>query len=276
MYIAIDIGGTTIRIASARDTSIPHFDEIQKFEIENNYENDLSHIVTAIHELSHAEMLTAIGCGFPGTLSDDKLTIHLAPNLPDWNGKSFGKDLENEFHTTVKIENDDMVASLGEAAFGNGIGLNFTYITWGTGIGAAFVSRDNGHIYIKQVEAGHHIIVWQDGRPCGCGQYGCAEAYIGGGNIEKHYGKSAGELNNEEWHEICEYASQAILNIIVFNPVSRVIIGGGVGIHQKENIQYISEVVHSRLQIQPMPEIVEAKLGDDAGLFGSLAIHTLH
>lgn len=54
-------------------------------------------------------------------------------------------------------------------------------LTLGTGIGCGLLV--NGRVH-PSVEAGHAVVI-PDGRPCGCGQNGCVEAYASASAIAK-------------------------------------------------------------------------------------------
>ena len=272
MYTALDIGGTTIRIAATHDITSPSTFQVRKIPATNNYEKDLDSIVKAVRELAGEEVINGIGCGFPGTFSEDKKTILVAPNLSNWNNKRFVEDLEDTFDCKVFMENDDAISALGEAVYGYGKGKDFVYVTWGTGFGAADVKPQNGQITIKQFEAGHQIIVWENGRQCGCGQTGCAEAYSGGGNIEKNYKKKVSELNAEQWEEILNHVANALVNVIAFYSTQLIIIGGGVAINNKEKQKKIESNIRDRIRIYPAPEVHITELGDDLGLIGAFAL----
>ena len=272
MYIALDIGGTTIRVAATDTLDIAHIPSVRKIPVSNNYSEDLHNIISQIHEIAEGKEIQAIGCGVPATFSEDKKTILVAPNLPDWNNKHFVDDLEKALACHVRIENDDTIAALGEATYGYGKEKDFVYITWGTGFGGAEVKQQNGKVSVKQFEAGHHIVVWQDGRLCGCGQTGCAEAYVGGGNIEKYYGKKVSELTGNEWEEVLDHLAQALINVIAFYPTQHILIGGGVAIHHREKAKDLEQKIQHRLKIYPAPKVHITELGDDLGLMGALAL----
>jgi len=272
MYIGIDIGGTNIRIVGSKTLENPSLSNAVKLTVVNNYDKDLQSIVSSITEFANGDTIDAIGCGIPATFSDDKQTVLIAPNLPSWNNKNFVSDLENAFHCKVSMENDDTISALAEAKYGHGIGKDFVYITWGTGFGGAKVEQTNGKVQVNQFEAGHQIIQWENGRLCGCGQTGCAEAYVGGGNIEKYYYKKADELTSEEWDEVTIHLANTLLNIIVFNPTNLIILGGGVAINQKDKVEIAKKKIEERLKIFSTPEILVTQLGDELGLYGALAL----
>lgn len=272
MYIALDLGGTQIRIAASETKDTPSLNTVRKFSIKNKYQDDLQAIISTINELRNGKDIAGIGCGFPGVISEDKKSIVRAPNLSDWIGKSFSLDLERAFKCRVWMENDQTIAALGEATYGYGKDKGFVYITWGTGFAGAKVTQSNGQIQVRQFEAGHQILEWENGKLCGCGQKGCAEAYIGGGNIEKYYQKDPHYLTNEEWDEVFNHLANTLLNVIVFNPTTLIVLGGGIAIHKKENLEEIKVKVQERLRIFSMPEIQVTSLDDNVGLYGAFIL----
>ncbi len=95
--------------------------------------------------------------------------------------------LKQAFKAPVSLENDCNTAVLGEAFFGVGKNaedkenLHLVYVTMSTGLGAGVCS--GGHLLLGKdgnaAEVGH-ILVKEKGLRCGCGNYGCAEAYCSG------------------------------------------------------------------------------------------------
>ncbi len=80
----------------------------------------------------------------------------------------------------VALTNDANAAAVGEMTYGAARGMkNFIMITLGTGVGSGIVI--NGEVVYGHDgfagELGHVRIVRNNGRQCGCGRYGCLEAY---------------------------------------------------------------------------------------------------
>lgn len=276
MYIAADIGGTNIRVAFSPDINdlSNNIKRHSNIPITNNYATDLNAILQAVDTIYDHEhkKLNGICIGLPGVMAEDGKTIMVGANIPGWIGKQLGVDLENILDCKIFIENDDTIAAYGEAKYGFGKGQNFVYHTWGTGFGGAKVEQSDGLIHVRQFEAGHHIIHWNEGRLCGCGQTGCAEAYIGGNNIEKYYGKQVSMLSANEWDEVLTSLAQTLLNTLVYNPTSLIILGGGIAINQKDKLGIITNKLQERLRVYPAPELRITSIGDDLGLYGAFAV----
>jgi glucokinase len=145
--------------------------------------------------------LAAIGIGSAGPLRAGSIfnPTNIRPaNLPEGaEGKPLYvplvEPLEAEFKVPVRLENDCNAAVLGEVYFGIGKGvedkrsLYIVYITLSTGFGGGV--WDGGHLLRGKdgnaAEVGH-LLVKEGGLRCGCGNYGCAEAYCSGTGIAKN------------------------------------------------------------------------------------------
>lgn len=272
MYIAIDIGGTTTRVACTSTLDSPEFIAIKKFPTHVDYTTNFEQLTEAIKEIVNNERLDGIGCGIAGPLSPDNRIIAQSPNLPLWIGKPFAQDLEKTCNCTVVLANDAVVAALGEAYYGYAKNKEFVYLIWGTGFGGTRVYMIDGKPFATGFEPGHHMVEWNSERLCGCGQYGCAESFIGGRNIQKHYNKQVRNLLESEWQEVYERATQTILNVISMHHTSLIMMGSGIALNQKPRVQAIAKMVESRLRIYPMPEIRVTELGDNIGLYGALGL----
>lgn len=271
MYIAIDIGGTNIRVGGSPSVENPVIGDLRKFDIRNDYVQDLDMIIQQVKSLA-GRSVDGIGCCFAGPLNEAKDSILASPNLSSWIGKPFVDDLKKAFHCSVMLENDAACAALGEATYGYGAGKSFLFLIWGTGFGGAAVKRTDDITKIQAMEPGHIILGWDSDRECGCGQLGCAEAYLGGANILKYLGKPANELTEVEWETLDEYMAHAIINILAVRFEPLIIFGGGIAINQRERLPRIAKLVEQRIRIFPPPAIHVTDLGDDTGLLGCFAL----
>ena len=100
----------------------------------------------------------------------------------NWQGRHLRKELEDDFHIPVSVNNDCYCAIKGERC-GRG---RPTYsvvvgIVIGTGLGALWSPTALSGIR-AQFGAGEigHMILHPDGLPCYCGQKGCVERYVSG------------------------------------------------------------------------------------------------
>jgi len=135
--IAIDLGGTNLRVALVKDNKILKY--IKKKTPKNK--NDLlKEMVDSIFSLM-TEDVKAIGVGSPGPLKNG--IIQNPPNLP-FRNFNLKKYLELQFKKRVVIENDAKCVAIAEANLGCRK-KNFIILTLGTGIGGGIII--NGKLY---------------------------------------------------------------------------------------------------------------------------------
>ncbi|HTY60373.1 MAG TPA: ROK family transcriptional regulator [Bacteroidota bacterium] len=122
-----------------------------------------------------------IGVSVAGIVDSLQSKVVLAPNL-GWENVNIGDMLTRAFPdvTVTSVENDAKAAAIAELWFGrHNINLsNFVFLTVGRGIGAGIVIDKhilNGEMHLAG-EFGH-MILFEGGEPCPCGNRGCWEAY---------------------------------------------------------------------------------------------------
>lgn len=305
--IGVDIGGTNIKIALVDDKGKIVYSNTTPTRAEMGYEYTINNIKQAIKDLMHetkADKTTieAIGFGFPGQIDYKEGIVRILPNIPGWVDVPVKKIIEDEFHIPTFLDNDVRCAALGELNYGAGKGCqNLVCITVGTGIGSGIIL--NGKIVRGASNAageiGHIKMTMEDGPLCGCGDYGCFEAYASGPSIvamAKEYlkgGKSAKfrELATEElspyivaqaalqgdvvakqiYKKIGEIIGLGLTSVInLLNP-EKIIIGGGVADAGDILLDPIKEVIANRaMPIQrEAVQIVHAQLANTAGVIGA-------
>lgn len=180
--VGIDIGGTNIvfGIVDARGTILCS-DSIKTqaySEVGACVDAVCEKLVPLIEANGGSDKIKGIGIGAPnGNYYNG--TIEFAPNLP-WKGVIRLADMfEERLGIPTALTNDANAAAIGEMTYGVARGLkDFIMITLGTGVGSGIVI--NGQmVYGHDGFAGElgHVIVKEDGRPCGCGRRGCLETY---------------------------------------------------------------------------------------------------
>ncbi len=107
-------------------------------------------------------------------------TIEHAANLK-WSGVvPLRRSLEKRLGLPIVTTNDANAAALGEKLFGGAKASDhFVVVTLGTGLGSGFYI-DGKILYGKNSFAGEigHMVLFPEGRVCGCGRRGCAETYV--------------------------------------------------------------------------------------------------
>ncbi len=130
------------------------------------------------------ENIIGVGLGAPGTVDRERGLVMVAPNL-QWHDFPLVSKMTALTGLPVKIDNDANCATYGEWWLGAGRGgRNMIGITIGTGVGGGVIV-DRRLYHGSSDAAGEigHITVDLNGRQCGCGNYGCLEAYASGSAI---------------------------------------------------------------------------------------------
>ena len=306
--IGVDIGGTNIKIALVDFDGKIIYSNTTPTRAEMGYEAGVNNIKQAIKELMQEtgadnKTIEAIGFGLPGQIDYKEGIVKNLPNIPGWINIPLAKIIEDEFSIPTRLDNDVRCAALGELNFGAGKDCqNLICITVGTGIGSGIVL--NGKLVRGASNAageiGHIKMDMTGGPLCGCGDYGCFEAYASGPAIvtmAKEYisgGKSAKYKEMATDGIITPYVvAQAALQgdavsiqifkqmgkiigtglssvINLLNP-EKIIIGGGVADAGEILLEPIRKTILDRaMPIQAAAvEVVPAQLANTAGVIGA-------
>lgn len=137
--------------------------------------------VTSAETGVRRENFLGVGVGAPGPLDRAKGIIITAPNL-GWKMFPLRDRIQSATQLRTTLDNDANCATMGEAWTGAARGArNVIGVTIGTGIGGGIII--DGKLYHGSSDvAGEigHMTIDSTGRRCGCGNYGCLEAYASG------------------------------------------------------------------------------------------------
>lgn len=271
MYIAVDIGGTTGRVAGYASPDDPTPVRRTDFPMRRTYQADRPVLFKTIRKVAGNEPIDGIGIGIAGAVDPSGGTITGSGNLAGWHHHPIREDLESEFAVPVKLANDAYVAALSEAVYTDH-SRPFWFMIWGTGVGGSYVTPGSPPT-VEASEFGHAVIDWDsDNQPCGCGQPGCLESFIGGSKIELNRGKPAAELTEKEWSEVVDHVAQGLHSVIATRPAERVVFGGGVAVKQAHRLSQVADRLEQTLRIYPAPKVSLVAHKEDAGLTGALAL----
>ncbi len=175
MVIAIDIGGTFVKIGLVKNAEV-----IVKTAIRSNSNVGFNKTMQEIESKTKKEDLKGIGIGFPGLVDSFQMKV-LSTNKKHDDALEFDfiKWGQEVFNTPVFLENDARIALLGEWQYGAGRGFNnIVMLTFGTGIGSATL-LEGKLLKGKHFQAGNlggHFTINVNGALCTCGNLGCVEA----------------------------------------------------------------------------------------------------
>jgi glucokinase len=255
--------------------------------------------------------LGGAGVGVAGQCLGATGVVLNAPNL-GWRDVPFGDLLRAELGLPVRIVNDLSAAAWGERAFGAARGVDDAALVFvGSGVGSGLILGGRLHEGGSGVagELGHVKVTPRGAQPrrCGCGEWGCLEAYVGGMNLAARLrddvaagqgaavlaaaggdpaqlGASAVEAAyaqgdpwaRERWAEVGELLGTAMANLVTLLNPGRLVLGGGVllGCPNLERIarahlgDRVSRSARRALSVE------RALLGDDAGVVGAALLGT--
>ncbi len=275
---------------------------------EQEFIQALTKVVEEVIEKSKLKKgnIKAVCLGIPGSVNPKTGRIGLAPNLglKDF----FIKDeLQKNIPFPVLVENDVNLGALGIKNFGVGKkAKDLLSVFVGTGIGGALIF--NNKIYRGSTfSAGEigHINVRRNGPLCGCGNYGCFEAVAsrsaivrdiiadiqkGKESVVSKLVKSGERIKSKaissavkkkddvvikHINEACETIGITLGSVTNLLNFDMIVLGGGViEANSKYMLPKIEEAFHKYALADSAKgvKITASKLGDDAALFGGIAL----
>jgi glucokinase len=268
---------------------------------------DMAQAINTLCEKERVSALSAkgIGIGSPGTVDSKEGIIRYANNIR-FENVPMREELRRHLDLPIFVSNDANCAALGETSHhGAAKGLkNVVMITLGTGVGGGIII--DGKIYEGNqsagAELGHSLLV-VDGVRCTCGRSGCWESYssatalirsttevlkknketIMWDMIDRDYEKISGRtafdasrkgdaVAHEVVNHYIKYLSEGIIDMVnIFRP-EVILIGGGIS-NEGESLfspirEYVARYAYGGTRT-PIPPIIRAKLGNDAGIIGA-------
>jgi glucokinase len=309
-YIGCDLGGTNLRSAIV-DVETGHI--LKQMNIPTLAREGHDAVMTRMADLflqliqsagMQIEEIGGIGIGVPGVLDLEKGEVLFLPNLAgNWLHVPLRDTITKLTSIPTVLLNDVRSITYGEWAFGAGRGVDTVAVfAIGTGIGGGLVLNGQLHLGIGGTggELGHTTIDF-NGPRCGCGNYGCVEAYASGPaiaamglkavtqglttNIAELSGNDlnritpeliarAAQGGDEIAKDIYEragfYLGIAAANVCAAISPRRIIIGGGVAQAGDLLLDPIRRTISERVTIMPVKEVevVPSQLGTNAGVIG--------
>jgi glucokinase len=185
LFVGIDLGGTNVkaglvdhdgRVLGA--VSVPtEADEGPEAGIRRMCDTARAAVSQSGQDWQH---VTAVGIGSPGTMDIPAGMILRPHNLPGWRDIPLRERIRERLQRPTVLQNDANAAAYGEYWVGAGRDAHsMVLFTLGTGIGCGIIVGDTiieGE-HSHGGEAGHVVLQMEGGRLCGCGKFGCLEAY---------------------------------------------------------------------------------------------------
>ena len=311
-YVGLDVGGTTMKAGAVDDTGRPLSAVSLPTEAHRGQEFGLERMCETIREAVQAAKLgmkqvAAIGVATPGLMDIPAGMILDPPNLHPWKNVPVRQYVHDKFQVPTAFQNDANAAALGEYWAGAGKGVSsLVFFTLGTGIGGGIVL--DGKVlegrHSHGAELGHLKIEMTRPRLCGCGRYGCLEAYASAISVVKRtyealneagarsslHGvlKAVGELTARDvfvaWaagdelagrivEETAFYLAIGAMNAMHTIDPDMIVFGGGMTAAGEPFLERIRH--HIKALAFPVPAeqtlVRYAQLGTDAGFIGAAA-----
>lgn len=305
LTIGVDLGGTKIA-AGVVDETGKVVAQARRPTPSTQSQAVVQAITELVDELRNGHTIEAVCVAVPGFVDAQRTTLRFTPNLPI-SDEPLADKISANLGIPVLLENDANAAAWGEVKFGAARGLrNVVLLTVGTGLGGGIIV-DGSLIrgaYGFAAEVGHMTLV-PEGEACGCGQFGCWEQYASGNALlriarasaQKHRADASillalgdGSPEGIQGPHITTAAQAGCpVAISAFNKLGRnigrgmasmsalldpemFVIGGGVceaGDLLLDPIRQTFEKHLTARSHRPLPQIVVATLGNDAGLVGA-------
>ena len=189
--IGVDLGGTNIVVGAMPEDGSREIafrsSPTRASEGEESVVERMTQMIEDVIAVTAAETgapranFIGIGVGAPGPLDRARGVIITAPNL-GWKMFPLRDRIQSATGINTTLDNDANCATLGEWWTGAAKGaMNVIGVTIGTGIGGGIIIDGRIHHGVSDVagEIGH-MTIDSTGRRCGCGNYGCLEAYASG------------------------------------------------------------------------------------------------
>jgi predicted NBD/HSP70 family sugar kinase len=243
--------------------------------------------------------VAAIGIGLPGLVNHNTRRIVSMTNAPSLVEVDLFQEFEREFNVPIAFDNNANASAYAEMNSGVAQGISdWLYLSIGTGVGSGLVLDGK----LRRGKSGYagevgHINIDPDGEQCACGSYGCLETKASAPSIvlrtlERLRRDATSSLSpfGEEltYKQIIEAAQQgddlaklmmqrtghfigmAVADMINVLNLSMVVVGGAPGA-RPFLVEAIIEEARRRAFAPAFEDcqIVEAKLGEEAGVIGA-------
>ncbi|MDS1029565.1 ROK family glucokinase [Bacillota bacterium LX-D] len=301
--VCIDLGGTAIKGALVDGRGKIYFRQQLPTQKEKGLEHVAKQLLLLVEKLETSVTakkngILGIGIGIPGWVRSREGYVELAPNL-GWKNINLRTFFEDKITLPIYFENDANLAALGEAWAGAGSGFSdFLFMTIGTGVGSGLIVQKKLYTGYSGFgsEIGHLQMV-PKGVKCGCGNYGCLETVASATALvrraKEEIAKGAKtalakfpELEAKDIFtcalqndliaqklvaEVADYLSAAIMNVALLLDIPLIVLGGGVSAAGDILLQPVRKMLEEKMHMLPqkIPQVMIAKLGNDAGLLGA-------
>jgi glucokinase len=272
MFIVIDVGGTSTRVASSKDGKT--ILKKERFSTPQDFEEGVSSITKAVKNLVGQKQIQGVAIGVPGTIDHRNGRTIRVPNIRSWDGIDVSYIFQSKLGVPVRVVNDAELAALGEAVFGAGKQHSIVaYITVSTGVGGALVADKRLVPSAYNREPGQITVDPKGERSPRSGHIGTLEMHASGTAFRERFGLEPKDCDDPKiWRGYAAFLGEGIINVLLLWSPEILIIGGGLSRAGDLLFDPLRKFIDKNLMMFPPPPIVPAELGDDAGLYGGLVL----
>ncbi len=274
MYVLLDIGGTKTRVAISED--LETLGEVRKFDTPKTAKEGVKAITDAVKQMAAKKAVRGIAGGIRGTLSHDKKELARESVLVDWVEEPLSNMLEKALSAGVHLENDAALAGLGEVHFGAGKDHEIVvYHTVSTGVGGAKIERGVIDDYSTGFEPGQQILDI-DQTILGEGMEPTLQNLVSGTAVKDRMGMEPYEIPQDDaiWDQLAYFLAHGLRNTILYWSPDVIVLGGSMILGDPRILlddirRHTNEVLGD---VTLCPLILDGELGDNAGLYGAMAL----
>jgi glucokinase len=205
LYVGLDVGGTSMKAAVVDDNGKAFRSVSMATEASKGQEHGLNQMCATIRRAIAAagkteKEIAAIGVATPGTMDIPAGIVLDPPNLRPWQNVPVRDYISTTFGLPTAFQNDANAAAFGEYWVGAGRDVkSMVMFTLGTGIGGGVILHDKileGQ-HSHGAEVGHMKIDLGKTRQCGCGRWGCLEAFASATAIVKRAQEAVADVTGK-------------------------------------------------------------------------------
>ena len=295
LVIGMDVGGTGLKAAVIDRQGGVFIKEQRPTQRERGPEAVIASILDFAYDLAQRSRgpagggrVAAAGVAVPGLVDEETGVALTSVNL-EWKNVPLRRLLEERLGVPAVIGHDVRTASIAEGLLGAARGSeNYLFVTLGTGVGAAVVLGGSPYMGVHGA-AGEfgHMVVQPGGPPCGCGRQGCIETLASASAVVRRYRamtRAPADITTRDvaaqviagdaaaqrvWGEAIEALGIGIGNYVVLLDPERVVIGGGMADAGQMLFEPLIARLAKEVPFQPVPPVLPASLGNDAGYLGA-------
>ena len=289
--LGIDLGGTTTTLGVIGPNAEVVWEQGFPTPREVGFDVFTARVAAAAETARAVFPFDAAGVAVAAQIDAARGVILTSPNLP-WENVPVVAVFKAALGVPVVAENDVNAAAYGEYLADADRRDPFLVVFVGTGVGSGIIAR--GDLFRGAdgfaAEIGHVPVVAAGGERCGCGRYGCLEAYAGGRGILRRASAEgatydavddvvfAAAAGNDHCRQVLEdaasYLGVALAGAVnLLNPAT-VVIGGGVA----RAWPPLRELAAARMRVSALAvslaklRLRASTLGTQAGIVGVAAL----